>query len=141
MKVELSRFRVKPGKSERVDDWLSMLNNSMSEVLQTLDREQMKLEVIFREIIDGTDYLYWFSVQGEEGESCETSPFEVDAKHMRFWDECIDDEYGRHDSQPQVVMAPAIVAQAMAWKSPMESKVTFERREIIRRREQREGPS
>jgi hypothetical protein len=141
MKVELSRFRVKPGKSQRVDDWLAMLNSRMSEVLQTLDREQMQLEIIFREIIDGTDYLYWLSVQGEDGASCETSPFEVDAKHIEFWDECVDDEYGRHDSQPQVVMVPEIVAQAMTWKRPMESRVTFERREIIRKREQREGPS
>jgi hypothetical protein len=68
MKVELSRFRVKTGKSARVDEWLDMLNNRMSEVVQTLDREQMKLEVIFREIIDGSEYLYWFSVQGEHGE-------------------------------------------------------------------------
>jgi hypothetical protein len=113
----------------------------MSEVLQTLDREQMQLEIIFREIIDGTDYLYWLSVQGEDGASCETSPFEVDAKHIEFWDECVDDEYGRHDSQPQVVMVPEIVALAMTWKRPMESRVTFERREIIRKREQREGPS
>ena len=141
MKVELSRFRVKPGKSHRVDDWLAMLNSRMSEVLQTLDREQMKLEIIFREIIDETEYLYWFSVQGEEGASLETSPFEVDAKHIEFWNECIDDEYGRHDSQAQVVMVPAIVAQAMNWKSPMESRAIFERREIIRKREQREGPS
>ena len=141
MKVELSRFRVKPGKSERVDDWLGMLNSRMSEVLQTLDREQMKLEVIFREIIDGTEYLYWFSVQGEEGDSLEASPFDVDAKHIEFCDECLDDDYGRHDSQPQVVMVPAAVALAMTWNSPRKSKVTFERREIIRRREQREGSS
>jgi len=51
MKVELSRFRVKPGKSGHVDDWLKMLNDNMGEAVQTLERELMKLEVIFREII------------------------------------------------------------------------------------------
>jgi len=44
MRVELLRVRVKPGKSARVDEWLKMLNDDMKEVLQTLDREQMKLE-------------------------------------------------------------------------------------------------
>lgn len=68
MKVELSRFRIKANKSERVTEWLAMLNNRMPEVLQTLEREQMKIEVIFREMIDGEEYLYWFSVQGEHGE-------------------------------------------------------------------------
>src|SRR6476659_5135917 len=98
MKVELSRFQVKQGKSERVDEWLAMLNNRMNEVLQTLDREQMKIEVIFREVIGGSEYLYWFSVQGEHGESLENSPFEVDARHRQFWDECINDDYGRYDA-------------------------------------------
>lgn len=131
MKVELSRFRVKAGKSARVDEWLGMLNSRMNDVVQTLDREQMKLEVIFREMIDGIEYLYWFSVQGEQGERCETSPFEVDAKHMEFWDECIDDDYGRRDAQPQVVMVPEVVAKAMAWEQPEKSRIGFERREII----------
>ena len=48
MRVELTRVRVKEGKSARVDDWLKMLNDNMDEVIQTLDREQMKVEVIFR---------------------------------------------------------------------------------------------
>jgi|SRR5712672_442226 len=141
MKVELSRFRVKPGKSALVDEWLQMLNSHMSEVVQTLDREQMKLEVIFREIIEENEYLYWFSVQGEAGEPCETSPFEVDAKHIEFWNECIDEEYGRRDAQPQVAMVPKAVAHAMAWKSPMESTTRFERREFICKRVQNESPS
>jgi uncharacterized protein DUF6176 len=44
MKVELSRFRVKPGKSHRVDEWLGMLNGRMNDVLETLDREQISLK-------------------------------------------------------------------------------------------------
>ena len=135
MKVELSRFHVKQGKSERVDAWLAMLNSRMNEALQTLDREQMKMEVVFREVIDGDEYLYWFSVQGEHGESLESSPFEVDAKHIEFWDECIDEDYGRRDAQPQVVMVPEATARAMDWKSPAESRTSFLRREIVRKRE------
>ena len=131
MKVELSRFRVKPGKSKRVGDWLKMLNENLDEVHQTLEREEMKLEVIFREVIDGEEYLYWFSIQGENGEAVTTSPFEVDRKHIAFHEECIDHKYGRRDAQPQVVMAPPGVAQAMAWIDPPASAVVFVRREII----------
>ena len=63
-----------------------------------------------------------------------TSPFEIDAKHVEFWNECIDEEYGRHDAQPQVVMVPEAVALSMAWKSPAKSATSFERREIILKR-------
>ena len=134
MRVELSRFHVKPDKSNRVDDWLNMLKGNMDEVVQTLEREQMKLEVIFREIIDGEEYLYWFSVQGEAGENVTTSPFDIDQKHIQFHEECIDHTYGRRDAQPQVIMVPPGVAEAMDWADPPTDVVDFQRRELIYRR-------
>jgi hypothetical protein len=134
MKVELSRFRIKKGKSGRVDELLNVLNANLDEGLQTLDREQMKLEVIFREIIAGEEYLYWFSVQDEAGESVDTSPFAIDQKHLAFHEECIDQDYGMWDAQPQVVMVPHQVAQAMDWTNPRSAVVAFQRRELIERR-------
>ena len=134
MRVELTRVRVKEGKSARVDDWLKMLNDNMDEVIQTLDREQMKVEVIFREIIDGAEYLYWFSVQGEAGEEVNTSPFEVDRMHIAFHEECIDHQYGAHDAQSQVVMVPPNIARAIGWDNPSTDTLPFERREIIHRK-------
>lgn len=134
MRVELTRFKVNKDKSARVDEWLKMLNENMEEVVQTLEREQMKLEVIFREVIEGAEYLYWFSVQGEAGEDVNTSTFEVDRKHIAFHDECIDHNYGAHDAQPQVVMVPRRIAKAMDWDKPERDAVPFERREVVRYR-------
>jgi uncharacterized protein DUF6176 len=118
----------------RVDDWLNMLNDNMDEVIQTLDREQMKVEVIFREIMDGNEYLYWFSVQGEAGEAVNTSPFEVDRKHIAFQEECMDHEYGAHDAQSQVVRVPPPIAHAIGSDNPFLDIIPFERREIIHRK-------
>lgn len=137
MKVELSRFHVKPGKSARVDEWMAMLNGSTHEVVQTLERERMKLEVIFREIINGEEYLYWFSVQGEAGEPVNTSPLNIDQKHIAFHEECIDHEYGMRDAQPQVIMIPPHIAQVMEWIDPIAAAVAFQPRELIHRREGR----
>ena len=60
MRVELTRVRVKPGKSGRVDEWLAMLNSRMDEVKETLVREEMHVEVIFRELIgeDAVSYTH-----------------------------------------------------------------------------------
>lgn len=138
MKVELSRFRVKKDKSAQVDEWMEMLNDNMGEVLQTLDREQMKFEVIFREMIGDEEYLYWFSVQNETGASVETSPFMVDQQHLKFHDECIDHSYGMRDAQPQVIMVPREVARAMEWNNPEASIVEYERRELITRPNKKE---
>ena len=118
MHVELTRFRVLPGKSRRVDEWLRMLNDRMRETLDTLEREQMKVEVIFRERIGNDEYLSWFAVQGEAGESVHTSPHELDRLHLEFWHECIDATGGAIDAVPQVVMVAPDVAEAMQWANP-----------------------
>jgi hypothetical protein len=134
MRVELSRFRVNPGMEKRVDDWLSMLNARMAEAKQTLVREKMKLEVIFRERIGMDEYLTWFSVQDETGAPVTSSPFEIDKEHMRFHDECIDHGYGRRDGQAQVVMVPDEIAAAMGWAAPERSIVPYQAKELVFRR-------
>jgi hypothetical protein len=133
VKVELSRFRVKPGKSPRVNEWLKALNDGMTEIVPLLDREEMKVEVIFREMIDGEEYLYWFSVQGDAGKSA-NDLYELGRKHMEFHEECIEHDYGMRNAQPQVVMVPKIVAEAMNWDNPATSVASFQPRELIYRR-------
>jgi hypothetical protein len=135
MKVELTRLRIKRGKSDRVDEWLKMINQRMNEAVTTLDREGMKFEIIFREVIGEHDYLNWFSVQDEAGEPIETSPFDLDREHREFGEECIDHDYGGHESQPQVILVPPDVAKTMKWPDPAASVVEFERREIVRTRD------
>ena len=134
MKVELTRLRIKKGKAHRVDEWLRMINARIDESLETLDREGVKLEIIFREVIGEDDFLCWFTIQDEGGEPIETSPFEIDHQHMKFGEECIDHEHGGHEAQPLVILVPREVAKAMKWHDPRASVVAFEHREIIRKK-------
>jgi len=135
MKVELTRLRIKPGKSSRVDEWLKMINERIDEAVATLDREGMKLEVIFRELIGEHEYLNWFTIQDETGEPIETSPFDLDREHREFGEECIDHDHGGYESQPQVIILPPQVAAAMKWREPSTSTVKYEQREIVRTRD------
>ena len=93
MNIGLSRFRVKEGKSSVVDEWMNFLNENMEEVLLTLDGEKMYVETIFRERDGDTEYLYWYSIQGENGIRVEESDYLVDKKHLEYWNECIDNGY------------------------------------------------
>ena len=79
--MELSRFRVRKGKSEVVDKWMNFLNENMEEVLLTLDGERMYVETIFREKCDDEEYLYWYSVQGENGIRVEESDSWIDKNY------------------------------------------------------------
>lgn len=64
LKAELSRFKVKEGKSGKVDEWMAFLNDHMEDTLLTLENEKMFVESIHREVVNGTEFLYWYSVQG-----------------------------------------------------------------------------
>ncbi|HAM79538.1 DUF6176 family protein [Ornithinibacillus bavariensis] len=113
MNVELTRFKVKEGKSEKVDEWLKFLNDNMKDVLLTLEDEKMYVETIFRETLNGEAYLYWYSVQGEGGQAVEESESWIDKKHLQFWDECIDPTFRPVDLNTEVVMIPEKVRKAM----------------------------
>lgn len=111
--VELTRFKVKPGKKERVEQWMRLLNDHMSSVLLTLNEEKMYVETIFREEINGTLYLYWYSIQGEGGIAVQESNHEIDKMHLKFWEECIDASYSPIDLKPEVVMIQEIIQNNM----------------------------
>lgn len=113
MNVELTRFRVKRGKSAMVDEWLAFLNEHMEDVLVTLDGEHMYIETIFRETLEGAEYLYWYSVQREGGQSVETSTHWIDEKHMYYWRECIDPSFEAVDLTVGAVMIPQKVRASM----------------------------
>lgn len=113
MDVELTRFRVKDGKSAKVDEWLRFLNEHMDEVLVTLEGEKMYVETIFREKMGGAEYLYWYSVRGAGGAEVEESEHWIDRKHLAYWSECIDPAYGAVDLKTEVVMIPDAVRGSM----------------------------
>lgn len=113
MNVELTRFKVKAGKSEAVNEWLKFLNDNMKDVLITLESEKMYIETIFREVLSGDEYLYWYSVQGTDGQGVEESEHWIDKRHLEYWDECIDKSFRPVDLSPEVVMIPERVKEVM----------------------------
>lgn len=113
MRIELTRFRVKAGAQARVDEWMTFLNDHLAAVRETLEPEQMYVETIFSETANGVDYLYWYSVQGTGGSPVEQSSHWLDARHLEFWRDCIDDNYPPEDLTERVTMMPERVADAM----------------------------
>ena len=112
MNIELSRFRVKVGKTEKVDEWMQFLNDNMEDVLLTLDGEKMYIETIFREKTDDEEFLYWYSIQGEGGQDVMESESWIDKKHLEYWDECIDNA-SQVDMKMEVSMIPHRIKEEM----------------------------
>lgn len=114
MKIELTRFRVLPGKISVVNEWLDFLNSNMPAVLETLEGEKLYVETIFSETLDGVDYLYWYSIQGEGGIAVQGSAHEIDKVHLQYWKQCIDPDFAPQELAPRVVMIPERVQHSMA---------------------------
>ncbi len=64
-------------------------------------------------VLDGREYLYWYSVQAEGGIEVEDSESYIDKKHLEYWEECIDPSYGMVDLDPQVLMIPKPIYETM----------------------------
>lgn len=118
MKIELTRVKVKKGKSDRVTEWLKFINDTMDKHIPILDEEKMYVECIFREFDGEDEYLYWFDIRGEEGSDVMKSKHEVDIKHLEFWHECLEDQGNRGtkdrmDLNPEVVVIPKRIEKIM----------------------------
>ena len=113
MQVELTRFRVKKGKEELVDQWMEFLNEHMSDVLLTLDGEKMFVETIMRDTMGVHDYLYWYSIQADDGGSSSETEQCIDKKHLDYFQRCIDVTYRPKNLKTEVVMIPKRIRNQM----------------------------
>jgi hypothetical protein len=112
MKVELTKFRVKPGKSTRIDEWIDYMHRNMDDVLLNLKDENMYVETIFREEFYGVEYLYWYSVQSDKRHEQKEDPY-IDPKHIEYMEECIDKTYRPQDMLAEVIMIQKDVSKIM----------------------------
>ena len=120
--TELSSFPVKYGKEARADEWMAILVERQSECVETLDREAMHFETIFKSSIDNRIYLTWFSLEGETGEHVNTSSFPIDKIHMEFWNECIDATVPPIKFQHIVNFLPKLVADSIETRDALLAK-------------------
>jgi hypothetical protein len=113
LRVELTRHRVIPGQSIKVDEWMQMLNDRADECRVTLDPERMAVEAIFRLHDEHGEWLYWFELAGEHGARL-TEERAIDRDHVAHAREC--KEPGHLSATPEVLLLPAPVARAaQAW--------------------------
>ena len=73
----------------------------------------MYVETILRENLNGDEYLYWFSVQGEGGQEVNESEHWIDKKHLEYWTECIDECFKPVDIKTETVMIPERIRERM----------------------------
>lgn len=58
MLIEMTRVRVRSGAEERAAEWMDFLRSNPNAFRETLEPEQMYVETIFSEVVEGVMYLY-----------------------------------------------------------------------------------
>ena len=112
--MELTRFRVPPGRSDVVEEWTALLRDHEQAVRETLGPEHMHVEMIFSETVDGVEYLYWCSTQGEGGSGVESSGHWLDRANLDFRRRCIDASFPPEDLAVRQHAVTAAVENATA---------------------------
>jgi hypothetical protein len=102
---------------EEAERWMRMLDERRDEAVQTLERERVALEIVFRERDDDGDWLVWVMIQGEGGASIDDSPFDIDREHAAFAERV--KLPNRPEAEPQVLLLPDPVREAvLRWALP-----------------------
>jgi len=114
MNTEFTIFRVKKGKEARAEEWMRQIASRRAECVDTLEREAMYYESVFKSMYEDRMYLAWYSVQGDLHGDVEESEHEIDKLHCAFWDECLDFEWRPIDMKHVVSFAPASVDEEIA---------------------------
>lgn len=84
VRAQLFRFELQAGAEPTFETWMEYLRTHHADVLETLDRERMYVEGIFRDREREPRVIYWLAVQGDAGAPVETSSHEVDRVHVEF---------------------------------------------------------
>lgn len=117
LRVRCARAQIRPGMEEEAERWMQMLDDRHAEAVETLERERVAVEIVFRERDEHGDWLVWVMIQGEGGKSSADSPFPIDHDHAAFAERC--KLPNRQEAEPQLLLMPEPVRDAvLRWAQP-----------------------
>ncbi|RFZ95614.1 hypothetical protein D0C36_08885 [Mucilaginibacter conchicola] len=84
VKATLYRFKLNKENIATYHEWVQWHHDEYGPMIKTLERERMYFESVFRDTVNTPDEIYWLSINGEGGETSNTSTLEIDKKHNEY---------------------------------------------------------
>lgn len=111
VEVTLHRFDMVPDSDAKFRDWIGFLHARHRDAVATLARERTYFEAMFT-APDEPRRLYWIEVQGAGGAQVDTSPLDIDRRHIAYMDAVL--AAGSHRRlTTQNVLAPDFIVRAV----------------------------
>ena len=107
--VVLNKRRVKPGKVDRLREWMAEIQRREDEALATLENEGMYTEATFLEETSAGTFLVYFMEAADMGrvrEAYAESPHDIDTEHRAVMEEVLADEPSREHEPLYVLRNP-----------------------------------
>ena len=117
--ARLQRFEVVEGKEQRFNEWMNYLRAQRVAAVETLEGEKTYFEAVFSDKTDGKTYAFWMTFKGEGGRPVESSNYELDKKHLEFWNECIKKD-SRKVYETEFYLTPNFLDKAVAGHQKLE---------------------
>ena len=111
-KTEFMTFTIKLGMEAEAEAWMRVLAERKAECVETLDRERMHYECVFKSHQNGRMRLSWFTVHGLTGERPRSSTHPIDKLYLEYWDKCIDMEVPAEILKHVISILPDTIEQA-----------------------------
>jgi hypothetical protein len=80
----LYRFRLDTANMPVYREWVHWHHDAYRPMIETLEREKMYFESVFRDTVNEPRFIYWLAIDGEGGGTSSTSTSDIDRKHVEY---------------------------------------------------------
>lgn len=113
LRVKLYRFELNKDSLAIFNEWMKWHEKEHTAIIETLEREKMYFESIFRDTVRQKDVIYWLAIDGEGGAPVSNSPLKIDSVHNAYAKSCLK-RGSRSELQTEFYLVPAFIKKAIA---------------------------
>ncbi|HEY0272781.1 MAG TPA: DUF6176 family protein [Chitinophaga sp.] len=117
LSVTLYHFRLQKDSMAAYHDWIAWQHADQRAIVQSLERERMYVEAVFRDSIHDPDGIYWLAVNSPGGQPYQNSPLRVDSIHAGFMRRILVPG-SRLTLQTEYYLIPGFLQQSIATHHP-----------------------
>jgi Family of unknown function (DUF6176) len=111
--VHLHRFRLQTDRLDEFNQWVNFEHEHHAATVETLEREKMYVEAIFRDRNHDPATIYWLEIRGADGAASASSPLPIDKTYNRFMQDTLV-PHSRMTMEPEYILIPDFIEESIS---------------------------
>ncbi|HEY0299477.1 MAG TPA: DUF6176 family protein [Arachidicoccus sp.] len=113
LKATLYRFKLNKTNMPVYHEWVKWHYDAYNAMVESLEREKMYFECVFKDTLNDTDEIYWLAIDAENGASASTSALAIDKKHIEYMKQILI-KGSRITLKTEFMLLPAFIEKSIA---------------------------